>query len=325
MSGEARAPGWYPDPWGTPDERYFDGVAWARTTRRAGGLDTPPDPGRRSATPGAPRDDPAATLRRRRGCHRPGATVPADRAPTAAPPGWHPDPWAAASLRYWDGQPVDRSRQRHAAAVPARRTAARRGAHRGEVGEGRASRGADPRWASARSPARSSGTGSPSTGTSSPRPGSSVEPAAATRAPPIVGQLAGSSSWSSARCCSCSGSTARRCSRRRRDCAPRRRPGLGDRVVHHPDRSTSGGRTSRPATCSRRTTRRASSCGAGGCSGSAARSAASRSSSPRSVNAHRARRSRRARRCVFALLAAVTARKVVSEITDAHDQLLAGV
>ncbi len=90
-SGEARASGWYPDPWGTAEERFFDGVAWARTTRRPGGPDAPPEsplpPGRIEppSTPEAPPSGP-----------------PASGNP-AAPPGWHPDPWDPAGLRYWDG------------------------------------------------------------------------------------------------------------------------------------------------------------------------------------------------------------------------------
>jgi Domain of unknown function (DUF4328)/Protein of unknown function (DUF2510) len=87
VSAERRAPGFYPDPWGTPDERYFDGVAWERTTRRADGLETPPDAG----TP-----VPAAAVT------PPPAATPVTAAD--APPGWHPDPWAAAALRYWDGR-----------------------------------------------------------------------------------------------------------------------------------------------------------------------------------------------------------------------------
>src|SRR3954452_20799969 len=31
-----RAAGWYPDPWGTEGERYFDGAAWGRESRPAG-------------------------------------------------------------------------------------------------------------------------------------------------------------------------------------------------------------------------------------------------------------------------------------------------
>lgn len=96
MSGERRAPGFYPDPWGTPDERYFDGVAWARTTRRADGLQTPPDAA--SAAPAAA-SAPASVA----AAPSPMSTTPVSAEPDA-PPGWHPDPWAAAALRYWDGR-----------------------------------------------------------------------------------------------------------------------------------------------------------------------------------------------------------------------------
>jgi Domain of unknown function (DUF4328)/Protein of unknown function (DUF2510) len=97
VSGETRAPGWYPDPWDTPEERYFDGVAWARTTRRPGGLDTPPDPDAPVPPTAAILPPPVASA--------PATTVAASAgAAPGAPPGWHPDPWAAATLRYWDGQ-----------------------------------------------------------------------------------------------------------------------------------------------------------------------------------------------------------------------------
>ena len=96
MSGEGRAPGWYPDPWGTPEERYFDGVAWARTTRRPGGLGRTARPAR--AGPADARRVEAPSMARR----QPPSATPASAAP-GAPPGWHPDPWAAAALRYWDG------------------------------------------------------------------------------------------------------------------------------------------------------------------------------------------------------------------------------
>jgi hypothetical protein len=98
VSGEKREPGWYPDPWGTDDERYFDGGAWTRSVRHPGGLQTPPDPALASTgpVPAAPVVDAPA------GPATPPA--PAPGVPATAPPGWHPDPWAAASLRYWDGR-----------------------------------------------------------------------------------------------------------------------------------------------------------------------------------------------------------------------------
>jgi hypothetical protein len=92
VSGKVRAPGFYPDPWGTPDERYFDGVAWARTTRRADGLQTPPDPS--STVTNAPPPPPPP----------PPVPDPPDDPGSTVPPGWHPDPWGAAGLRYWDGR-----------------------------------------------------------------------------------------------------------------------------------------------------------------------------------------------------------------------------
>jgi Domain of unknown function (DUF4328)/Protein of unknown function (DUF2510)/Domain of unknown function (DUF202) len=95
VSGEGRDVGWYPDPWGTDDERYFDGSAWTRSTRHPGGLETPPDPD--SAAPLSTAPAPPAIT----------PTAPPSTPVTATPgvpPGWHPDPWAAAALRYWDGR-----------------------------------------------------------------------------------------------------------------------------------------------------------------------------------------------------------------------------
>ncbi len=103
MSGGTRAAGWYPDPWGTPEERYFDGIAWARTTRGPGGPDTPPDPGvvTEPAPPPVPETVPVVPAERVAAAPKPAATVDAS---ATAPPGWHPDPWALAALRYWDGR-----------------------------------------------------------------------------------------------------------------------------------------------------------------------------------------------------------------------------
>lgn len=94
MSGDGRAPGWYPDPWGTDDERWFDGSAWARATRPPGGLAVPPEvDGPADASPGAGLAGPAVGS--------PGA--PPVAVPEV-PAGWHPDPWGTASLRWWDGR-----------------------------------------------------------------------------------------------------------------------------------------------------------------------------------------------------------------------------
>jgi hypothetical protein len=91
LSGGSREPGWYPDPWGTEDERWFDGAAWTRSVRHPGGLQTPPE------VPGATESFVVP------GPEAPAPAPPAPNLPATAPPGWHPDPWAAASLRYWDG------------------------------------------------------------------------------------------------------------------------------------------------------------------------------------------------------------------------------
>jgi hypothetical protein len=106
VSGSTRAPGWYPDPWGTDDERYFDGVAWARTTRRAGDLDAP-IPGATGAAavepiggaPGWPGPQPVDP-----GASAPAAPPPEPQvAPQTVAEGWYQDPWGQASYRYWDG------------------------------------------------------------------------------------------------------------------------------------------------------------------------------------------------------------------------------
>jgi hypothetical protein len=94
-----RATGWYPDPWGTDHERYFDGSAWARETRPVGGADeatsTPAVGG--TPTPTAPPPtlgDPPVTA-------SPGPA--SDAGPGAAPAAWHRDPWGLAAMRWWDG------------------------------------------------------------------------------------------------------------------------------------------------------------------------------------------------------------------------------
>lgn len=111
MTESTRAPGWYPDPWGTDDERYFDGTAWARETRPLGGAAdagtsgsdptawpapavgvtpvTPSGPGAGVSVPG-----PAVV---------PPASAPVATEPSAVPAGWHSDPWGLGALRWWDG------------------------------------------------------------------------------------------------------------------------------------------------------------------------------------------------------------------------------
>lgn len=92
------AEGWYPDPWGTENERWFDGGAWTPSVRHPGGLNTPPEPPGATDAPVAVGVPPAPAAP---SAPQPPAAVAG--APATAPPGWHPDPWAAASLRYWDG------------------------------------------------------------------------------------------------------------------------------------------------------------------------------------------------------------------------------
>jgi hypothetical protein len=104
VRGQDRVPGWYDDPWGTDDERYYDGIAWTRATRRPGSNDAYVVPGSadslavppvvaspQEAVSGGPVGEVGGS---------PGAG-PAPIAPV--PPGWHPDPWGAHALRWWDG------------------------------------------------------------------------------------------------------------------------------------------------------------------------------------------------------------------------------
>lgn len=49
-SGQTRAPGWYPDPWGTAPLRWWDGEAWAAKVSESG-LDDAPPPGKAVGPP----------------------------------------------------------------------------------------------------------------------------------------------------------------------------------------------------------------------------------------------------------------------------------
>lgn len=83
-------PGWYPDPWGTDDERYFDGDTWTRQIRAPGGDAT-------SATAAAV---PVAAVPSGAPTHSGGT----DMAPPANPAAdWYADPWDVARWRWWDG------------------------------------------------------------------------------------------------------------------------------------------------------------------------------------------------------------------------------
>lgn len=100
MADGTRTTGWYPDPWGTAHERYFDGSAWTHQTRVVGATDAViqwPPTGSPDVTGDAPADASGPM---------PAPGTAPDTAPGAsagAPPGWHPDPWRLAALRWWDG------------------------------------------------------------------------------------------------------------------------------------------------------------------------------------------------------------------------------
>ncbi|MGZ4676933.1 MAG: DUF4328 domain-containing protein [Acidimicrobiia bacterium] len=112
MTETGRAAGWYPDPWGTDDERYFDGRAWSRQTRVVGSDDavvqydhTEPT-GSAVAAPGGSTGAPAPGALGAPPATSPPAGPPGpppDAAPGAAPAGWHRDPWGLAAMRWWDG------------------------------------------------------------------------------------------------------------------------------------------------------------------------------------------------------------------------------
>lgn len=97
---ETREPGWYADPWGTQDERYFDGSAWTRQVRPPG--ETPGEtssraPSALSVAATVPAIQPGATLQPT------GPTVAPNAGGAPPPAGWHADPWGDATWRWWDG------------------------------------------------------------------------------------------------------------------------------------------------------------------------------------------------------------------------------
>ena len=107
MTERVRVAGWYPDPWGTEGERYFDGAAWGRESRPAGRdaavTDVPVAPAGPDAPGRAPEPvAPPATLGDPPVMAGPGP--PSDAGPGAAPPAWHRDPWGLAAMRWWDGE-----------------------------------------------------------------------------------------------------------------------------------------------------------------------------------------------------------------------------
>lgn len=119
MADGTRTTGWYPDPWGTAHERYFDGSAWTRQTRVVGATDaviqwpptaTPAVASPAVASPAVASPAVASPDSTAAAADAPGeppvpmpAPAPAPGAPAARPPGWHPDPWRLAALRWWDG------------------------------------------------------------------------------------------------------------------------------------------------------------------------------------------------------------------------------
>jgi hypothetical protein len=111
VTESTREPGWYPDPWGTEKQRYFDGSAWARDTRPGDGVEAGPGGSESSGWPapvvggsgptaGAPTPAPAAVAPSVPVA--PVAPVAADPAPV--PAGWHADPWGVGAVRWWDGR-----------------------------------------------------------------------------------------------------------------------------------------------------------------------------------------------------------------------------
>ncbi|MGZ8734551.1 MAG: DUF2510 domain-containing protein [Acidimicrobiia bacterium] len=105
--GETREPGWYADPWGTEDERYFDGSAWTRQVRPPGQPGVAGQPGKAQVDAaradvfvpaGGSSDAPSV---REATIEPPRTGPPAGAMPPAA--GWHTDPWREATWRWWDG------------------------------------------------------------------------------------------------------------------------------------------------------------------------------------------------------------------------------
>ena len=102
---ETREPGWYADPWGTEDERYFDGSAWTRQVR--------PPSAQSGETPGeTPVETSVETSKRASRVATGAGAVPSAQLGVSPPPtvsdappaaGWHADPWGDATWRWWDG------------------------------------------------------------------------------------------------------------------------------------------------------------------------------------------------------------------------------
>ncbi len=102
---ETRETGWYADPWGTEDERYFDGSAWTRQVR--------PPSAQSGETPGETSVETSVETSKRASKVATGAGAVPSAQPGVSPPptvsdvppaaGWHADPWGDATWRWWDG------------------------------------------------------------------------------------------------------------------------------------------------------------------------------------------------------------------------------
>jgi hypothetical protein len=101
---ETREPGWYSDPWGTEDERYFDGSAWTRQVRPPGGASSHATP---EATVAAPAATAPSSALGGASSMPTGSSTDRDVATTAPggppPAGWHADPSGEGTWRWWDG------------------------------------------------------------------------------------------------------------------------------------------------------------------------------------------------------------------------------